>query len=75
MVETDVQSLGPEHPSVARDLSGLAAVYLVQRKYDDAKPLLMRAMAIYRKVYTPDAILVRRTQGIVGCNCAGAERA
>lgn len=62
MIATDINSLGAEHPSVARDLSGLAAVYLSQRKFDEAKPLLLKALAIYEKSYPTEAAVVKRTR-------------
>lgn len=51
MIAADIDSLGRDHPSVARDLSGLASIYLSQRKYSEAKPLLQRALTIYEKNY------------------------
>lgn len=65
LIATDIDSLGPEHPSVARDLGGLASIYLVQRKFEEAKPLLTRALAIYQKVYSEDAAPVQRTRAIL----------
>lgn len=62
MIATDIDSLGPDHPSVARDLGGLASIYIQQRKYDEAKPLLERALAIYRKSYQGNAAPVRQTE-------------
>lgn len=61
MIATDIDSLGKDHPSVARDLSGLASVYLRQKRYDEAKPLLVRALEIYRNVYNEDSAPVRHT--------------
>lgn len=66
MIATDIDSLGASHPSVARDLSGLAAIYLTQKKYAEAKPLLERALAIYRQSYGVEALLVKRTQALLG---------
>lgn len=65
MIETDILSLGPEHPSVARDLSGLAALYLSQRKFAEAKPLLQRSLAIYEKVYSPESSMVKKNQALL----------
>lgn len=65
MIAIDIESLGPEHPSVARDLTGLATIYLLQRKYDEAKPLLMRALKIYTSTYNSDSLLVKRTQALL----------
>lgn len=65
MIAVDIDSLGPDHPSVARDLGGLAAVYLGQKKFDKAKPLLQRALQIYRDQYGADAMLVQQTQSLL----------
>ena len=65
MISTDILSLGPDHPSVARDLSGLAALYLSQRKFDEAKPLLLKALAIYEKSYTSEASMIKRTKALL----------
>jgi tetratricopeptide (TPR) repeat protein len=65
MIATDIDSLGAEHPSVARDLSGLAYVYLGQRQYEKAKPLLERALKIYQSNYGGDSLLVERTQSLL----------
>jgi tetratricopeptide (TPR) repeat protein len=61
MIATDIDSLGKDHPSVARDLCGLASVYLKQHDYDKARPLLVRALEIYRNVYNEDSAPVRHT--------------
>lgn len=60
MVAIDVKTLGPKHPSVARDLKGLAAVYVEQHRYSEARPLLERALDIYQSVYAPDDLSVQR---------------
>ncbi|MBC7997068.1 MAG: tetratricopeptide repeat protein [Leptolyngbya sp.] len=65
LIATDIDSLGAEHPSVARDLGGLASIYLAQRKFEEAKPLLSKALAIYEKVYSEDAAPVKRTRAIL----------
>lgn len=65
MISTDILSLGPDHPSVARDLSGLAALYLSQRKFADAKPLLLKALAIYEKSYAPESSMITRTKALL----------
>lgn len=65
LIATDIDSLGAEHPSVARDLGGLASIYLAQRKFEEAKPLLSKALAIYEKVYSEDAAPVQRTRAIL----------
>ena len=65
MIEIDIKSLGPDHPAVARDLNALASIYLLQKKYDEAKPLLLKAWKIYSSVYGSDALLLRRTQTLL----------
>lgn len=65
MIAIDVKSLGASHPSVARDLGGLGAIYLSQKKYGDAKPLYQRALKIYEASYGEDALLVKRTKTIL----------
>lgn len=45
--------VGSEHPDVARSLSSLAAIYYKQAKYDDAEPLLRRALAIQEHASYP----------------------
>jgi len=65
MIEIDAKTLGPEHPSVARDLTGLAYVYLSQDKYDDSKLILNRALNIYKKSYVTDPIIVKRTEYLI----------
>lgn len=62
MIEVDIKSLGPDHPSVARDLSGLANVYLTQKKYDEARPLLLRVLKIYSRSYSPDSEMIKQTR-------------
>lgn len=65
MISTDILSLGPEHPSVARDLSGLAALYLSQKKFAEAKPLLLKALSIYEKTYSPESSMIKRTKALL----------
>lgn len=65
MIVVDIKTLGPEHPSVARDLSGLAATYLAGGKLAQSRDLFMRALKIYEKVYGGDALLVRRTRAML----------
>lgn len=65
MIEIDIKTLGADHPSVARDLYGLAAIYLSQNKYDAAKPLLLRALSVYEKAYDQNALLVQRTRNLL----------
>ncbi|MBX9687659.1 MAG: tetratricopeptide repeat protein [Candidatus Obscuribacterales bacterium] len=61
LIATDIDSLGADHPSVARDLSGLASIYLVSKNYEQAASLLKRALEIYEKVYKADSAPVRQT--------------
>ena len=65
MIEIDTKTLGPEHPSVARDLTGLGYVYLSQDKFDDAKLILNRALNIYKKSYVTDPMIVKRTEYLI----------
>jgi tetratricopeptide (TPR) repeat protein len=62
MVAIDEKTLGPQHPSVARDLTGLAYVFLSQKKYDQARIVVNRALQIYRDSYGADPLVVKRTQ-------------
>ena len=48
-IEMAEKFLGNEHPEVARLLCGMAAIYVQQEKYADAKTCLDRALAIERK--------------------------
>jgi tetratricopeptide (TPR) repeat protein len=56
-IASDIDSLGPSHPSVANDLSGLGRLYLWQQRYADAQPVLSRALSIYEKVYGSNNLL------------------
>jgi tetratricopeptide (TPR) repeat protein len=69
MIAIDIKTLGPEHPSVARDLSGLAAVYMAAGRNDRAKELFMRALKIYENVYGGEAALVKRTRAMLELIC------
>jgi tetratricopeptide (TPR) repeat protein len=69
MIAIDIKTLGPEHPSVARDLSGLAAVYMAAGRSDRAKELFMRALKIYENVYGGEAALVKRTRAMLELIC------
>jgi tetratricopeptide (TPR) repeat protein len=62
MVAVDVKSLGPNHPAVADDLTGLGLFYISQQKYTQAEPLFRRALAIYETVYGDKNLLVTRTR-------------
>jgi tetratricopeptide (TPR) repeat protein len=57
MIAIDVNALGPHHPSVANDLTGLAQLYIKQKRYSDAAPLLERALSIYDQVYGANNLL------------------
>lgn len=65
MIAVDEKTLGREHPSVARDLTGLAYVYLSQKKYDQARLVINRALQIYKNAYGADPLVVKRTQFIL----------
>lgn len=62
MIAIDIKALGADHPSVARDLSGLASIYMSQNRNGDARPLLERARTIYEGAYGQDNMLYRRTE-------------
>lgn len=62
MIATDIDSLGPNHPSVANDLNGLAQLYLSQQKFSEAKPLLERALSIYNGAYGSGNVLTLNTK-------------
>ncbi|MBS2003735.1 MAG: tetratricopeptide repeat protein [Cyanobacteria bacterium SZAS LIN-5] len=66
MVSVDIKSLGPNHPSVARDLISLATVYLAQNNFSEAKPLLQRALVIYESSYGAKSALTDRTRTLIG---------
>ncbi len=60
MVAIDIKTLGPNHPSVARDLKGLASVYVNQGRYEQAQPLLERALAIHVAIYGNKSVAAQR---------------
>jgi len=62
MIAIDIKSLGPNHPSVADDLSRLAKLYITQKRYEDAQIMLNRALSIYQSNYGDDNLLVIRTR-------------
>ena len=62
MIAIDIKALGPYHPSVADDLTGLALFYISQQKYSEAAPLLRRALSVYESVYGGNNLLVTRTR-------------
>lgn len=49
----DEKALGPDHPSVAIDLSNLAKLLYVKGDYAGAEPLYRRALAIDEKTLGP----------------------
>lgn len=57
MIASDIDSLGPNHPSVANDLTGLAQLYIAQGRYSEAEQLLNRAVPIYQKAYGDSNVL------------------
>lgn len=57
----DLNSLGPNHPSLANDLNNLAQLYIVQEKFIQAEPLLQRALSIYEKAYGQKNVLTIST--------------
>jgi tetratricopeptide (TPR) repeat protein len=63
MIALDIKSLGAEHPAVADDLTALSLLYISQGRYKEAKPLLIKALSIYKGVYGNDNLLVKRTLG------------
>lgn len=73
MIAIDIKTLGPNHPAVADDLTGLALLYISQHKYALAKPLLTKALAIYEAVYGDQNLLVTRTRDDLAevCNNLG----
>ncbi|HMY54691.1 MAG TPA: tetratricopeptide repeat protein [Candidatus Obscuribacter sp.] len=65
MIAIDIKTLGAEHPSVARDLCGLAAIQMSAGNYEAARQLFSRALKIYEGVYGDDALLVQRTRSML----------
>lgn len=65
MIAADIDALGREHPSVARDLTGLASIYILQGNYDVAKPLLARSVEIYQKVYQGDSAPAKQARRLL----------
>lgn len=62
MIAIDIDALGPNHPSVANDLNGLAQLYIAQQRYKDAQPLLIRALSIYDQTYGSNNLLTVNTR-------------
>lgn len=50
-IAADIDALGPNHPTVANDLTNLAQVKIAEGKYAEARDLLKKALPIYEKVY------------------------
>ncbi len=48
------QTVGPNHPDVARSLNDLALLYHIQGQYAQAEPLYKRSLAILEKTLGPD---------------------
>lgn len=67
-IAIDVDALGPNHPSVANDLSGLAVFYMLRQNYALAKPLLARALPIYEKAWGESNLLtVNASLSLASC--------
>lgn len=62
MIAVDTNALGPNHPSLANDLTGLAQLYIARQRYAEAEPLLIRALPIYEKTYGADTLLTINTR-------------
>lgn len=62
MIAIDIDALGPNHPSVANDLNGLAQLYISQQRYKEAQPLLIRALPIYDETYGSNNLLTVNTK-------------
>ncbi|MBU6451214.1 MAG: tetratricopeptide repeat protein [Cyanobacteria bacterium REEB67] len=60
-IAIDIEALGSSHPTVANDLCGLAIFYLSEQKYGEARPLLLRALPIYRKAWGENNLLTINT--------------
>lgn len=61
IIAVDINALGPNHPSVANDLNGLAQLYMGQGRYAEAAPLLRKALAIYEQTYGTNNLLTLNT--------------
>ena len=58
VIQIDEQSLGPDHPGLASDLTNLALLYNSQGKFQESLPLLERALTIYRRAYGDNNLAV-----------------
>jgi tetratricopeptide (TPR) repeat protein len=65
MIATDLDSLGASHPSTARDLAGLAYIYISEKRMSEARPLLERALSIYKNAYGTDPLMVKRAESML----------
>lgn len=52
-IDIYVKTLGANHPNVGVSLLGLGALYVKQRKYSKAEPLLLSALGILEKSFGP----------------------
>ncbi len=50
----EAEGFGPQDPRLATSLNDLGEVYLLQRRYAEAKPLHKRALAIKEKALGPE---------------------
>ncbi len=48
--------LGPQHPSLALDLNGLAEIAFLQQRYKDAEELFRQTLAIWEKTLGPNHV-------------------
>ncbi|MBX9939764.1 MAG: tetratricopeptide repeat protein [Candidatus Obscuribacterales bacterium] len=71
MIAIDIKSLGADHPSVARDLYGLAVIEISDGNIEAARQLLQRTLKIYEKVYGADASLTQRSANLLEVINAG----
>lgn len=54
VLEIRERVLGPEHPSVASALNGLATIYYTKAEISKVEPLLLRSLSIREKALGPD---------------------
>ena len=53
-IAIDEETLGPDHPDVATNLNNLALLYLAEKQYAKAEPLLQRCSGDFKKKAGPD---------------------
>lgn len=71
MIATDINSLGPHHPSVANDMNGLAQLYISQSRFSEARNLLIKALAVYEAAYGERNTLTINTRAaLASCEAA-----